>query len=307
MTNSNNQPPRLPGGASTLGGHRVARMGFGAMQLSGPGGRPAPDPSDAVAVLRRARQLGVNHLDTAHFYGAGSANAAIRTAFAPYPEDLVLVSKVGAEAGPDGRPRPAQRPEQLRAGVEANLASLGVERIHVVNLRRMEQGLPGIVADGDQVVDLDSQLAEMVALRDEGKIGAIGLSNINLDQLRHALPVGIACVQNAYSVLDRTGEPLLEICRAHDVAWVPFFPLGSAFPGIAKVTEHPAVIAAAHDHDATPAQIGLAWLLAHDPGTLLIPGTMNLDHLEENIASADLHLDGEAKATLDHLAPAPSQ
>lgn len=177
----------------------------------------------------------------------------------------------------------------------------------MVNLRRIDQGLPGLVAEREQLVDLDSQLAEMVALRYEGRIGAIGMSNINLDKLRQALPVGIACVQNAYSVLDRSGEPLLQICRAHNVAWVPFFPLGSAFPGIAKVTEHPAVIAAAHDHDATPAQIGLAWLLAHDPGTLLIPGTMNLDHLEKNILSTNLHLDAETKTTLDQLAQAPGQ
>ena len=145
----------------------------------------------------------------------------------------------------------------------------------------------------------------MVALRDEGKIGGIGISNVTADQLRQALPAGIACVQNPYSVLDRSGEPILQLCAQHDLAWVPFFPLGSAFPGIAKVTEHPAVLAAATALGATPAQVGLAWLLAHDPHVLLIPGTSNLDHLTENIATANVHLDAATIAVLDSLAPPP--
>ena len=155
---------------------------------------------------------------------------------------------------------------------------------------------------GGPSVDFDSQLAEMVALRDEGKIGAIGISNVTLDHLRRAIPAGIACVQNAYSVLDRSGEPLLELCRAHNVAWVPYFPLGSAFPGVAKVTEHPAVIAAATALEATEAQIGLAWLLAHAPQVLLIPGTSSLDHLAENIAAGKVRLDAATVAVLDGLA-----
>ena len=150
--------------------------------------------------------------------------------------------------------------------------------------------------------DLDDQLAEMVALRDEGKIGGIGLSNVTLDQLRQALPAGIACVQNAYSVLDRSAEPLLNLCKEHDIAWVPFFPLGSAFPGIAKVTEHPEIIGTASKLGATPAQVGLAWLLAHAPNTLLIPGTSSLDHLAENIAAADVHLDSDTMDILNGLA-----
>jgi pyridoxine 4-dehydrogenase len=139
---------------------------------------------------------------------------------------------------------PAQRPEELRAAVEANLRGLAVEQVDVINLRRLDRP-PGIRARGDQLVDIDSQLAELAALREEGKIGAIGLSNVTIDQLREAMPIGIACVQNAYSVLDRSDEPLLELCREHEIAWVPFFPLGSAFLRANKVTEHPIVISAA--------------------------------------------------------------
>src|SRR6478609_2048232 len=174
-----------------------------------------------------------------------------------------------------------QRPEELRAGVEANLRRLGVERLAVVNLRRLD-ARPGIVATGDQRVDLDSQLAELVALRAEGKIDGIGLSGVGVDEFRRALPAGVVCVQNLYNLLDRTAEPLLAECAAHGVAWVPFFPLGSAFPGAPRVAEHPAVVAAA------------AWLLAHDPGTLLIPGTRSLEHLAENVAAADVPVDAAA-------------
>jgi len=290
-----------PGGTGVLAGRAVARVGFGAMQLSGPGGRAAPAVRTAIAVLRRAADLGVNHIDTAHFYGAGRANELIRAALSPYPDGLVLVSKVGAEEDAQGKLHPAQRPEQLRAGVEANLRSLGVDQVSVVNLRRLD-GPPGIRAEGDQVVDLDSQLAEMAALRDEGKIGGIGLSNVSLEQLRQALPAGVACVQNAYNVLDRSGEALLALCGEHGIAWVPFFPLGSGFPGTAKVTEHPTVTAVATALGCTPAQVGLAWLLHRDPRILLIPGTASLAHLEDNVAVSRVHLDPETAAALDSLA-----
>lgn len=287
-----------PGGTATLAGHPVARIGFGAMQLSGPGEQVAPTRDTAAAVLRRAVELGVNHIDTAHYYGDRVANQAIRAALSPYPEDLVIVSKVGAEVGP-GRLRPAQRPEELRSGVEADLESLGVERVDVVNLRRMDN--PALQAQGDQRVDLDDQLAEMSALRQEGKVGAIGVSNVTLDDLRQALPVGIACVQNSYSLVDRSGEPLLALCREHDIAWVPFFPLGSAFPGMAKVTEQPPVVSAATTLGATPAQVGLAWLLAHDQHILVIPGTASPAHLEENVATSNVHLGPSTMTALDSL------
>jgi aryl-alcohol dehydrogenase-like predicted oxidoreductase len=277
------------------------------MQLPGPGvWGPPRDRAAALAVLRRAVRLGVNHIDTAQYYGDGVANELIHAALHPYPADLTLVSKVGAERDASGGWMPAQRPEQLRAGVEANLRTLQIERLDVVNLRLIgdEQGVQAPV---DQRIDLDRQLAEMGRLRDEGKIGGFGLSNASLEQVYQALPAGIACVQNAYSLLDRAGEPLLDLCRAHGIAWVPFFPLGSAFPNQPKVTQQPAVLAAAERLGATPAQVGLAWLLAHAPDILLIPGTSSVAHLEENVAAGGVHLDPETIRTLDGLAqPQPS-
>jgi pyridoxine 4-dehydrogenase len=287
-----------PGGTFELAGRSVARIGFGAMQLPGVGDRSAPPREVAISVLRRAIELGVNHIDTAHFYGDGVANELIREALAPYPDDLVLVSKVGAAPGPNGRPVPAQRPEQLRAAVETNLFELGVERIDVINMRRIDRA-PGLVAEGDQLVDLDSQLAELARLRDEGKIGAIGLSNVTIEQLSAALPVGITCVQNAYSLIQREDEPLLELCREHAIAWVPFFPLGSAFDRLPKVTDRPAVLAAAAAEGVTPAQVGLAWLLAHAPNILLIPGTADPAHLVDNVAAGSITLDADTVAALE--------
>jgi len=303
----NDTAVREPGGSDMLAGHRVARIGFGAMQLAERHGRPAISPEAAVAILRAAVEQGVNHIDTAEFYGTATANAndLIREALHPYPEHLVLASKVGAERDASGALVTSQRPEQLRAGVEANLARLDTERLAVVNLRRADAP-PGIIAEGDQRVDLDSQLAELIALRDEGKIGGIGLSSVSADQLRHALPAGIVCVQNLHSLVDRTAEPVLDACREHDVPWVPFCPLGSAFPQWPKVIDQPAVRAASAALGATPAQIGLAWHLAHYPHTLLIPGTSDPDHLAENLAAGDVRLDPETLATLDRIVvPAP--
>jgi aryl-alcohol dehydrogenase-like predicted oxidoreductase len=201
--------------------------------------------------------------------------------------------------------RPAQRPEELRTGVEENLAALGLDRIPVVNLRRMDAGLTIPVPD-DQVVDLDDQLAELISLRDEGKIGAIGLSSVSPDVLRRALPAGIVCVQNPYSLLDREDEELLGLCAAQRIAWVPYFPLGGALPGAAKVTDEPAVLAAAEHLGCTPAQVGLAWLLHHSPHTLLIPGTADTGHLEANLAAGSLVLGEEILAALDAVTPRPS-
>jgi pyridoxine 4-dehydrogenase len=288
-------PVPAPGGTARLAGRAVARIGFGAMQL---GGRNA-DQGTAPAVLRQAVGAGVNHIDTAQFYG--DCNALIRAALAPYPDDLMLVSKVGAVRDGGGGLVPAQRPDELRAQVEANLATLGVERLGVVNLRRADAA-PGIVAEGDQVVDIDDQLAELAALRDAGKIGGVGLSSVSAEQLDRAAPVGIACVQNLYSVIDRTAEPVLERCREHGVAWVPFFPLGSAFANRARVTDNPTVTAIAAEIGATPAQVGLAWLLSHYDGTLLIPGTSDPAHLAENIAAGAVRLPPAAVAALDGLA-----
>jgi pyridoxine 4-dehydrogenase len=294
---------KQPGGSAMLAGRAVARIGFGAMQLPGPGVLGPPrDRAAALALLRRAVELGVNHIDTAQYYGPDVANELIHSALYPYPEDLVLVTKVGAARDRQGRWISAQRPHELRAGVEANLRSLEVERIGVVNLRLL--GAERDPRDRAMRVDLDSQLAEMIALRAEGKIGGIGISSVNIDQLRQALPAGIACVQNAYNLLDRADEPLLDLCSENDIAWVPYFPLGSAFAGAAKVTEHPAVLAAAAAQGVTPAQVCLAWLLGHDPHILLIPGTSSLKHLDENVAAADVRLDPATMAVLDGLAVA---
>ena len=283
-----------PGGIGSIGANPVARVGYGAMQLF------ATSFDDAVAVLRRAVELGVDHIDTASFYGPGEVNRRIREALAPYPDDLVIVSKVGARYSGD-EPIPlaaAQRPAELRAAVEDDLRQLGLDRIPVVNLRRLDLG-PGLQAEGDQIVDLDDQLAEMIALRDEGKIGAIGVSSVPLDILQRALPAGIVCVQNAYSLLDRSQEEMLDFCLAEDVAWVPFFPLGSAFPGFPKAADNAVVVDIAGELGVLPAQVGLAWLLAHAPNTLLIAGTRSIGHLEENLGAGEVALSAEAIARLD--------
>ncbi|MEF9914487.1 aldo/keto reductase [Streptomyces sp. NPDC017201] len=287
------------GGPGRLAGRTVSRVGFGAMQLE----RLRGDRKAAVALLRRSVELGIDHIDTAQFYGHGFVNDVIREAIRP-EDDVIVVSKVGADPEPDG-PVPlrfAQRPEQLRASVEDNLAALGLEQIPLVNLRRPDSG-PGLRAEGDQIVALDDQLAVMTALRDEGKIGAIGLSSVTADGVRRALPAGIACVQNAYSLLTRDDDDTLRLCLAEDIAWVPYFPLGSAFEGLPKVSEEPAVIAAARDLAATPAQVGLAWLLHHAPHLLLIPGTADPGHLKENVDAGALTLDEATLAALDAVPP----
>lgn len=287
------------GGAGLLGDRTVSRVGFGAMQLP----RLRDDRAGAVALLRRVVELGVDHIDTAQFYGNGYANDLIREAIRP-EDGVVVVSKVGATPH-EGGPAPmryAQHPAELRADVEANLASLGLDQIPLVNLRRPNTGGFGLSPTPDQLVDLDDQLATMTALRDEGKIGAIGLSTVGLDDLKRALPAGIACVQNAYSLLAREDEDVLRACTAHGIAWVPYFPLGSAFPGLPKVTDDPAVQDVARSAGVTPAQVGLAWLLHHAPGTLLIPGTADASHLEANVAAGAVTLDATALATLDAVA-----
>ena len=273
----------------------MSRIGYGAGQLP----RLHDRRDEAVALLRRAVELGVNHVDTAEFYGFGFANAVIRQALRP-EDGVVVVTKVGADSNPGGRVplRIAQRPEQLRASVEDNLRGLGVDRLPVVNLRRMDTG-PGLRPEGDQVVDLDDQLATLAALRDEGKIGAIGLGSVTLDGLRRALPAGIVCVQNAYSLVSRDNEDLLELCAAEGIAWVPFFPLGGAFPNLPKVTDEPAVHAVAETLGVTPSQVGLAWLLHHAPNVLLIPGTADPAHLDANMAVGGITFDAATLATLD--------
>jgi pyridoxine 4-dehydrogenase len=292
--------PSAPTGP--LAGRTVSRVGYGAMQLE----RLRGDRDAALALLRHALDLGVNHLDTAEFYGNTFVNGIIRDTIRP-GDDVLVASKVGADPNPGGPIplRPAQRPHELRASVEDNLKTLGTDRLGLVNLRRMDTR-PGVLAEGVQLVDLDDQLEAMTAMRDEGKIGAIGLSSVTLEILRRALPAGIACVQNAYSLVSRDDEDMLELCVAEDIAWVPFFPLGSAFPGLPKVTDEPAVRTVAESLSRTPSQVGLAWLLHHAPNVHLIPGTADAEHLEANIAAGSIVFDDATLATLDAV-PSRSQ
>jgi pyridoxine 4-dehydrogenase len=269
-----------------LAGRPVRRMGFGAMQLPGPGVfGPPRDREQALAVLRHAVEAGVNHIDTAQFYGPDVANELIHDALHPYPADLVLVSKVGATRNDRGDWLPAQRPDELRKGVEENLATLGLDQVPVVNLRRHEG------AD----VPFDEQLDAMSALVAEGLLGGIGLSSVTLAEYRFAQArIDVACVQNPYNLADRSDQGVFDACRADGVPYVPFFPLGSAFSADNPVLGAPAIRAAAQRLGATPAQVALAWLLSQAPNVLLIPGTSSLAHLAENLAAADLVLDQQA-------------
>jgi len=263
------------------------------MQLPGPGvfGPPA-DRSQATAVLRRAVDAGVDHIDTAQFYGPDVANELIHDALHPYPDNLVLVSKVGAARDDQAQWLPAQRPEELRAGVEANLRSLELDQVPLVNLRR----IPG------SDTPFDEQLSAMIDLRDEGLIGGIGLSNVTLDDyLTARTRVEVACVQNAYNLTNRSEQPLFDACREDAVPFVPFFPLGSAFFEQNPVLGDPAVEGTARRLGCTAAQVALAWLLTLAPTVLLIPGTASLTHLDENLGAGDLVLDEVALADLTTL------
>jgi pyridoxine 4-dehydrogenase len=287
-----------------LGSFHVGRVGFGAMQLPGPGVLGPPrDHDQALAVLRRAIELGINHIDTAQFYGPNVANELIREALHPYPDNLALVSKVGARRDETGAWVPAQEPDQLRASLDENLRTLDVDKLAAVNLRVQDpDGDPSKPARVTSEL-FDRQLTTMIAARDEGLIGGIGLSSISVDHLRIALDrTEIVCVQNAYNLIDRTSQPVLDICLEHGIAFVPFFPLGSAFTADNPVLGHPAVQREAAKLGRTPAQIALAWTLSVAPNVLLIPGTSSVGHLEENTAVADIELDGETKTQLDDAA-----
>jgi pyridoxine 4-dehydrogenase len=277
-------------GTITLHGRAVGRMGFGAMQLPGPGVfGPPRDRQAALDVLRHVVDAGVTHIDTAQFYGPDVANDLIRDALHPYPDDLVIVSKVGAARDATGGWTGAQRPEQLRAGVRANLASLRLEQVPVVNLRRH----PG------SEVPFQDQLEAMIAMRDEGLIGAIGLSSVTLDEFRRGTALtDVACIQNAYNVADRSDQDVFDACREAGVPYVPFFPLGSAFMPGKPVLNHAGVVAVSERLGRTPAQVALAWLLHLSPNVALIPGTSSLHHLRENLAAAEMELDEAAMATL---------
>jgi pyridoxine 4-dehydrogenase len=271
-----------------LGRMRVRRSGYGAMQLAGQfaAGTP-PDRESAMAVLRAAVAAGVDHIDTAQYYGPGTVNALIRDALYPYPDGLAIVSKVaaGRDDGSAG---------DLRAGIEDNLRNLRIAQLAAVNLR-----LPG---DGRVDARFDDQLAAMVAARDEGLIAGIGLSNISLEQLQHAVAgTEIVCVQNLFHLADRTAGPLLDACLSRGIAFVPFCPLGWPRGQDNPVLTSPVVVQTAARLGITPAQTALQWLLQLAPNVLLIPGTGSVAHLRQNLAAEDITLDDQALRDLDRV------
>ena len=281
---------------SHLGDRTVRRIGFGAMQLAGPGvlGPPA-DPGAARAVLRRAVELGVDHVDTSQAYGPHVVNALIAEVLRPYPEGLVIATKVGGVRDERGGWIRASRPDQLRAVVEDDLRSLRLDRIPLVNLRL------GVGGGEPDPVPLADQLGVLTDLRDEGKLDLIGISTASADVIRAALEITpVAEVQNAFSIVNRADQPVIDLCREHGIAYVPYYPLGSAFVGgPAALAADPAIASVAARHGASPSQIALAWLLAHYDRMLLIPGTSSVAHLEENLDAGAIALDDDDLATLE--------
>jgi pyridoxine 4-dehydrogenase len=279
---------------SLLGDKPVNRIGFGAMQLAGPGVFGPPRDPDAVrAVLRRAIELGVDHIDTSQYYGPDVVNEQIREALYPYPENLKLVTKVGGRRDDAGAWLPALSPAELRSGVEENLQTLRVERMDLVNLRLFDAE--------DAEGRLAEQLGALEDLRQEGKLDLIGISSASAGTVRRALELAdVACVQNAYSVVNRADEEDLLLCEERGLAFVPFFPLGSAFTaGPKQLAADPAIAEVAARHEVTASQIALAWLLHRSQRILLIPGTTSVEHLEENVAAGEIELDEQDMQRLD--------
>jgi len=287
----------MPDDTFSLGPHTVRRIGFGAMRLPGPGvWGPPPDRDAALAVLRRAVELGVDHIDTAQYYGPHVANELIRSALHPYPDGLLIATKVGGRRGPDREWLPAVTPDELRAGVHDNLRSLGLDRLGLVNLRLVGE------ADGmpDPGVPLADMLGALIELRDEGLIEAIGISAVTVEQLHEARALTeIACVQNHFSLIDRSGADVLDACRELGIAFVPFFPLGGGdVVGTRELLARETIRAVAARHEATPAQVALAWMLSQGPHVLAIPGTSSVAHLEENVGSGCVELGKEDLSAL---------
>src|ERR1700756_4360069 len=276
-----------------IGTYTVHRVGFGAMQLPGPGVfGPPRDHDQAIAVLRRAVELGVDHIDTAQFYGPDVANELIREALHPYPGGLALVRRVGGRRDDEGCWVPAHEPDDLRQDIEVNLRTLGIDQLAAVNLRVMDaEAGPNEPARMNREL-FDRQMTAMIRARDDGLIAGIGLSNVTLEHLQVALGrTEIACVQNAFNLVDRMSQPVLDACAERGIAFVPFFPLGSGFAAANPGLGNPVVRRIAERSGRTPAQIALAWTLAVSPNVLLIPGTSSVRHLEENMAVADIELD----------------
>ena len=275
-----------------LGGRQVARLGYGTMQLTGPGVMgPPKDRAAAVAVLRRAVELGVDHIDTSDYYGPYVANEILREALHPYTDNLVLVTKVGARRTPDGGWPEALSPDELREAVHDNLKRLGVEQIGVVNLR-----MPGFAAPEERSVE--EPFTVLAQLREQGLIGQLGVSNVTSAQLAEAQRIApVVCVQNLYNIVHRGDDALIDELQGMGIAYVPFFPLGGF-----ELVSDPRIKTIAERHGATVPQVALAWLLQRSPNLLAIPGTSSVAHLEENIAGASLRLSAEDVATLDAIA-----
>ncbi|MBB5577634.1 MULTISPECIES: oxidoreductase [Rhizobium] len=265
-----------------LGDKTVARIGYGAMQLAGPGVFGAPkDPDAALAVLRGAIAAGVNHIDTADFYGPHITNQLIREALYPYPDDLVIVTKVGASRGEDGSWVPAQAPADLIRGVHDNLRSLQLDVLEVVNLRVIE-GTGRTPAEGS----IEERFTTLAELQRQGLIRHLGLSNATASQVKEAQSIApIVCVQNHYNLVHRADDPLVDTLAEQEIAYVPFFPLG----GFSRLQSE-VLDAEAHQHGLSPMQLALAWLLARSSNILLIPGTSRIEHLNENLAAAEINL-----------------
>lgn len=282
-------------GTFALGDRTVKRLGYGAMQLAGPGVYgPPKDRGAAVAVLREAVAEGVDHIDTSDFYGPHVTNQIIREALHPYPDDLVIVTKVGAKRGPDASWNPAFSTEELTQAVHDNLRNLGVDALDVVNLRLMFD------AHGPAEGSIEAPLTVLADLQRQGLIRRIGLSNATHAQVAEGRRITeIVCVQNQYNLAHRADDALIDALAEAGTAYVPFFPLGGFSP-----LQSTALSEVAAELGATPMQVALAWLLRRAPNILLIPGTGSLGHLHENLAAAALSLPEDAMATLDGIGAA---
>jgi aryl-alcohol dehydrogenase-like predicted oxidoreductase len=280
-------------GTFLLGDLRVNRMGYGAMQLAGPGVfGPPKDRPQALAVLREAVASGVDHIDTSDFYGPTVVNELIREALHPYPDDLVIVTKVGAVRGPDASWNPAQSPAELTRAVHDNLRNLRVDVLDVVNLR-----ITGAVHEPSEG-SIAERFAALAELQRQGLIRHLGLSNVTSAQVAEALGIAkVVCVQNLYNLVHRADDVLVDELQAKGIAYVPFFPLGGFSP-----LQSEALSAVAASLGATPMQVALAWLLRRAPNILLIPGTSSLAHLRENLAAAELALSPDVLSRLNSIA-----
>ena len=279
-------------GTFALGDRSVNRMGYGAMQLAGPGVfGPPKDRDAAIAVLREAIARGVNHIDTSDYYGPYIVNQIIREALHPYPRDLVIVTKVGAMRGADGSWNPAFSPAELRRAVHDNLRNLGLDAIDVVNLRVM--GKIHAPSEGP----IEEQFGALAELQRKGLIRQLGLSNVTSTQVKQARGIAnVACVQNHYNLVHRDDDAFIDELAKSGIAYVPFFPLGGFTP-----LQSSALSEVAAQMGATPMQVALAWLLHRAPNILLIPGTSSLAHLHENLAAAELSLPQDVLARLDAI------